>query len=57
VRDREQAAFLLARGISAIVRLAVDERPEKLREPAFRDELVDLVLAYVTGGRGGPAGS
>jgi len=53
VRDPDQAAFLLARGISAIVRRAVDERPEKLREPAFRDELVDLVLAYVTGERGG----
>jgi AcrR family transcriptional regulator len=57
VRDPGQAAFLLARGISAIVRRAVDERPEKLREPAFRDELVDLVLAYVTGERGAPTGS
>jgi len=52
VRDPEQAAFLLARGISAIVRRVVDERPEKLREATFRDELVDLVLAYVTGERG-----
>ena len=51
VRDPAQAAFLLARGVSAIVRRAVDERPEKLREPAFRDELVDLVLAYATAGR------
>jgi len=57
VRDPSQAAFLLARGISAIVRRAVDERPEKLRETAFRDELVDLVLAYVTGARSGEAGT
>ncbi len=52
VRDPEQAAFVLARGVSAIVRRAVDERPEKLRQPAFRDELVDLVQTYVTGARG-----
>lgn len=55
VRDPAQAAFLLARGVSAIVRRAVDERPEKLRQPAFRDELVDLVQAYVTGTRSGPS--
>ena len=49
VRDAGQAAFVIARGISAIVRRAVDERPEKLAEPAFRDELVDLLCAYVLG--------
>jgi hypothetical protein len=48
-----------ARGISASVRRAVDERPEKLAEPEFRDELVDLLCAYVLGdpgrdGGGGP---
>ena len=55
VRDVEQAAFLIARGISAIVRRALDERPEKLDEPAFRDELLDLVHCYVTGRAAGPA--
>jgi AcrR family transcriptional regulator len=53
VRDVEQAAFLIARGISAIVRRALDERPEKFDEPAFRDELLDLILCYVTGRPGG----
>ena len=47
VRDVDQAAFLIARGVSAIVRTAVEERPEKLHEPAFRDELCDLLLRYV----------
>jgi AcrR family transcriptional regulator len=55
VRDADQAAFLLARGVSAIVRRALDERPEKLLERAFRDELVDLVVRYVTGGATGHA--
>ena len=49
VRDTEQAAFVIALGLSAIVRRAVDERPEKLAQPAFRDELVDLLRAYVLG--------
>jgi AcrR family transcriptional regulator len=47
VRDLDQAAFLIARGVSGLVRAALDERPEKLDEPAFRDELVDLVACYV----------
>lgn len=49
VRDPDQAVFLIARGISAIVRRALDERPEKLDEPAFRAELLDLVHCYVAG--------
>jgi AcrR family transcriptional regulator len=51
VRDLDQAAFLIARGLSAIVRRALEERPAKLHEPAFRDELVDLALLYVTAER------
>jgi AcrR family transcriptional regulator len=51
VRDPAQAAFLIARGLSAIVRKALEERPEKLYEPAFRDELVDLAVCYVTAPR------
>ena len=55
VRDPEQAAFVIACGVSAIVRRAVDERPEALALPAFRDELVDLLCAYVLGAAGRPS--
>jgi AcrR family transcriptional regulator len=51
VRDLDQAAFLIARGLSAIVRRALEEQPGKLLEAAFRDELVDLAVAYVTAER------
>ena len=47
VRDLDQAAFLIAFGISAVLRMAVDTRPQKLYEPAFRQELLDLVQRYV----------
>jgi AcrR family transcriptional regulator len=47
VSDLDHAAFLVARGVSAIVRLTLAERPEKLDEPAFRRELVDLMVRYV----------
>lgn len=47
LRDLDEAAFLVARGVSAVVRLALDERPEKLGCPAFRDALVDLLVRYV----------
>jgi AcrR family transcriptional regulator len=46
VRDLDEAAFLVARGISAIVRRALQERPEKLESPAFREALVELLLRY-----------
>jgi AcrR family transcriptional regulator len=49
VRDLDTAAFMLARGTSAIVRRAVEERPEKLADPAFRQELLDLLGRYLTG--------
>jgi AcrR family transcriptional regulator len=51
VRDREQAAFMLARGTSAIVRRALEESPERLSDPAFRQELIDLVACYLTAPR------
>ena len=51
VRDLDQAAFLVARGLSAIVRRALEEQPAKLGERAFRDELVDLAVLYVTAER------
>ncbi len=51
VRDVGQAAFMLARGTSAIVRRALEEQPAKLSEPAFREELIDLVVSYLTAER------
>ncbi len=51
VRDPEEAAFMLARGASAIVRRALEERPEKLSSPAFRQELIDLLSCYLTAQR------
>ena len=46
-RDLDQAAFLVARGISALVRRALEESPERLDDPSFRDALIDLLLRYV----------
>jgi AcrR family transcriptional regulator len=47
VRDLDQAAFVVARGISALVRRALDESPDRLYDPAFREALLDLLLRYV----------
>lgn len=46
-RDLDQAAFVVARGISSIVRRALEEAPERLDQPAFRETLVDVLLRYV----------
>ena len=54
VRDGAQAAFMIARGVSAIVRRALEERPEKLSEPSFRQELIDLLDCYLTAERPAP---
>lgn len=43
----EHAAFLLGRGISAIVRAALESSPDRLADPAFTDELVRMVSRYV----------
>jgi AcrR family transcriptional regulator len=51
VRDPAQAVFMLARGTSAVVRRALEERPEALADPAFRRELLDLLLCYLTAER------
>src|SRR5688572_15839690 len=51
VREPAQAAFMLARGTSAIVRRALEERPAALDDPAFRRELLDLLLCYLTAPR------
>ena len=37
------------------MRRALDERPEKLDEPAFRDELLDLVRCYALRQQAGAA--
>lgn len=50
VGDVAQAAYLVARGISAVVRNALEERPEQLHQPGFRAELIALVRRYVLGG-------
>lgn len=50
-RDLDQAAFLIARGLSAIVRRTLEEQPERLLQAEFRDELVDLAVCYVTAAR------
>jgi hypothetical protein len=42
---------MLARGTSAIVRRALEESPERLSDPAFRQELIDLVACYLTAPR------
>jgi len=51
VRDVDAAAFLIARGISSLVRRALEERPEALLEPSLRQELVDLAVCYATADR------
>jgi AcrR family transcriptional regulator len=51
VRSLAHAAFMVARGISAIVRRAIEERPAALAEPAFRQELIDLLVSYITAER------
>jgi AcrR family transcriptional regulator len=48
VRDVDQAAFLMAHGLSAIVERAREERPESVSEPGFRHELIDLLSCYLT---------
>jgi AcrR family transcriptional regulator len=57
VKNLDYAAFLVARGLGGIVRVAVDERPEILEDPAFVDELVDLLLSYLGRRAGGAAGA
>lgn len=47
VENLDYAAFLIARGLGGILRVAVDECPECLAEPAFVEELVDLFAQYL----------
>jgi AcrR family transcriptional regulator len=45
----DHAAFLLGRGVSAILHAALEDRPELLSDESFLDELVDLLTAYLFG--------
>jgi hypothetical protein len=45
--DIDHAAFLLGRGISAIVRAALESSPERLSGPKFEDEIVRMVSRYI----------
>jgi AcrR family transcriptional regulator len=47
IENVDYAAFLLARGLGGILRVAVDERPEILSDDAFVDELEDLFRSYL----------
>jgi AcrR family transcriptional regulator len=48
-----QAVFILTRAVVGTVRAACTEEPELLLDPAFEDELVRLVEAFVTAPRSG----
>lgn len=47
VTDPRLAAFLIARGMRAIIWLALEERPDYISNPAFVKELIDLSLGYL----------
>jgi AcrR family transcriptional regulator len=45
--DVDHAAFLMGRGVSAILRAALEDSPELLSDPSFIDELVKMMLRYI----------
>ena len=47
VKDVRMAALVLSRAVSALVHSVVMDAPELLADPAFEDEVVDLVLRYL----------
>lgn len=47
--QRDHAAFLLGRGVSAILHAALDDRPELLSDETFLEELLDMMTAYLYG--------
>jgi AcrR family transcriptional regulator len=55
VRHVDHAIFLLVRGLSALLRETLLERPEALRDPGFVTELSDLVARYLLGDDAPPA--
>jgi AcrR family transcriptional regulator len=46
-RDLEQAAFLIAASVESITHAAVLYQPQRLRDPAFVDEICALVTRYL----------
>jgi AcrR family transcriptional regulator len=54
VRDLDHAAYLVGRGIPAMLRSTLDERPEKLNDPGFRLEVIDMLVRYLKGVGGAP---
>lgn len=46
-RNLEMAAFLLATSVESIAHLTVLQRPELMRDPAFPEEVTQLVLGYL----------
>lgn len=49
IRHVDHAIFLLVRGLAALLRETLLERPEALADPGFVDELSDLVARYLLG--------
>lgn len=43
----DHAAFLMGRGISAILRAAIEESPDLLNDPSFVDEIVLMMSRYL----------
>jgi AcrR family transcriptional regulator len=46
-QHRELAAFLMRRVLASALEVAVRERPELLEDDAFKDELTELLFAYL----------
>jgi AcrR family transcriptional regulator len=49
--DVDHASVMLSRGVPALLRGVLDERPELLEDDAFRESLVDLVCVWLFGER------
>jgi len=47
ITNYDTAAFLVARGLSAILGVTMRRRPEAMHDDAFVDEVVDMLLRYV----------
>lgn len=45
--DREAAAYMLGMGLRAVVRMALEDDPARLEQPAFLDSLVDMALGAI----------
>lgn len=50
VRDKDMAAWVLVTTVESLVHAALLEDPARLHSQAFEDEVVDLVVRYLTAG-------